>query len=247
MSFASSTYSNTTSGHISTASHASNHKTKVYCKNPDEAANKNHNNNLADFEEKAKEQAVKLKNARKPEIYLYAIAQQRKLLNKYIQHFGLDITNLVIPLAFIYIDSKDGGTKASEAEIVANEKAKIEREKQHAIYQAELLKKHKLDLAKWRKNKLNGRFYGRTNFDYLRFNSDTNRIETTQNVEIPLRTAKAFYKQVLDTVKTGKCTVCGTNFMDHYEIREINSKQIVVGCHTIEIKEIKALANHMGW
>jgi hypothetical protein len=249
--FTTRSYSNTTSGHKYTVERASSHKTKIYCKNPDEAARGYHANNIADFEATARNIAQKLPNSRKPEIYLNQIAQERSTLKKYAERFKLDLES-VPTLAFIWIESKDGGTQATEQERKANELARIEREKNEAIRNAELLAKHKKDLIKWRSYKDNfsisrTQFYSRTGLDYLRFNHVTNRIETTQNVEIPLEIAKRFYKQVLETVASGKCEICGTEFMNKYEIRDVNKEFIRVGCHKITIKEIKALAKKMGW
>lgn len=246
--FTTRSYSPTTSGHKWTAERASSHKTKIYCKNPDEAGRGFHLYNIADFEANAKAIAQSLPTSRKPEKYLNEIASERNKLNKYAEHFNLDLTDVKYKLSFIYIESKDGGIQATEQERKANELAKIEREKNEAIRNAELLIKHKKDLLKWRAFKLDGyKFYNRTTLDYLRFNTETNRIETTQSVEIPLEIAKRFYKQVLNTVASGKCELCGTDFMNKYEIKEINKEFIRVGCHKITIKEIKALAKKMNW
>jgi len=246
--FTTRSYSPTTSGHKWTVERASSHKTKIYCKNPDEAGRGFHLYNIADFEANAKAIAQSLPTSRKPEKYLNEIASERNKLNKYAEHFNLDLTDVKYKLSFIYIESKDGGIQATEQERKANELAKIEREKNEAIRNAELLIKHKKDLLKWRAFKLDGyKFYNRTTLDYLRFNTETNRIETTQSVEIPLEIAKRFYKQVLNTVASGKCELCGTDFMNKYEIKEINKEFIRVGCHKITIKEIKALAKQMNW
>jgi len=249
--FTTRSYSNTTSGHKYTVERASSHKTKIYCKNPDEAARGYHANNIADFEANARIIAQKLPNSRKPEIYLNQIAQERSTLKKYAEHFNLDLES-VPTLAFIWIESKDEGTQATEQERKEKELARIKREKNEAEARIEAIKKEKKDLIKWRAYKDEfsrsyARFYSRTGLDYLRFNTVTNRIETTQNVEIPLEIAKRFYKQVLDTVASGKCEICGTGFMNKYEIKEINKDFIRVGCHKITIKEVKTFAKQMNW
>lgn len=245
-------YSPTTSKHKCTVERASSHKTKIYCKNPDEAGRGFHLYNIADFEANAKAIAQNLPNSRKPEKYLSQIEQERNALNKYAQHFNLDLTDVIYKLSFIYIESKDGGTQATEQERKANELARIEREKRDAEARIEAIKKEKKDLIKWRAYKdqfsmQHARFYSRTGLDYLRLNTVTNRIETTQNVEIPVEIGKRFYKQVLDTVASGKCELCGTEFMNKYEIKEINKDFIRVGCHKITIKEIKTFAKQMNW
>lgn len=251
--FTTRTYSSTTSGHISTVRHASSHKTHIYCKNPDEALRGYHANNIADFEANARSIAQSLPNSRKPEIYLHKIAQERELLKKYAEHFKLDLTDAIYKLAYIWIESKDGGNKASEEERKANEIARIEREKREAERLERQAKEHKSNVSKWRKfadkySMQRATLYSRCELvDYLRFNHVTNRIETSQGVEIPLEYAKKFYLQVLETVTNGKCELCGTDFLSRYEIKDINKNFIRIGCHKITIKEIKALAKKLNW
>lgn len=251
--FTTRTYSNTTAGHINTTSHACNHKTKIYCSNPVNASEGYHEDNIASFEKQAKNIAQSLPNSRKPEIYLNRIKEQRDLLKTYANHFNIDLTSPEHELAYIWIESKSGGTEASEQERKAIELANIERAKQHAIRQAKELKQHKQNLVKWRKFKSvhavnKSTLYSRSEeIDYLRFNVDTNRIETSQGVEVPLDYAKKFYMQVLETVANGKCELCGTDFLSKYQIKDINKNFIQIGCHKITIKEIKALAKQLNW
>lgn len=246
-------YSNTTSKHKYTVRYAASHKTLLYCKNPFSASCGNHSENIADFEAKAKAEASKLKNARKPELYLEKIRDQRYLLEKYAKHFNINLDTCGVPLAFIWVESKDGGTKASEAELIERQKAKELADKNRAIHEAEQLALHKKRVTYWRKFQKayyndKATLYSRNEgIDYLRFNEKTQRIETSQGVEVPLRTGKTFYKQVLEIVKTGNCTLCGQNFMEHYEIKEINKDFVSIGCHKITIKEIKALSKKLGW
>lgn len=251
--FTTRTYSVTTSGHINTTSHACNHKTKIYCSNPKQASEGYHEANIKSFEQQAKSIAQSLPNSRKPEIYLNKISEQRELLKTYASHFNIDLTSPEHELVYIWIESKSGGAEASEQELKARELASIEAEKRRAIKQANELKQHKKSLAIWRKFKSvhainKSALYSRSEeIDYLRFNTVTNRIETSQGVEVPLDYAKRFYMQVLETVANGKCELCGTDFLSKYQIKDINKDFIHIGCHKITIKEIKALAKQLSW
>lgn len=244
-------YSPTTSGHISIVRYAANHKTFIYCKNPDQASRGYHAENIADFESNAKSIAQSLPNSRKPEIYLNKIAQERETLKKYAEHFNLDLTSY--NLKFIYIESKDGGAKATEQELKEREERRLKAEERERERQAERLKEHKKNVIKWRK--FAGKYENQTahlysreeRIDYLRHNTVTNRIETSQGIEVPLEYAKKFYLQVLEIVANGTCDICGTQFLNAYEIKEINKDFIQIGCHKITIKEIKALAKQLNW
>lgn len=250
--FTTRTYSPTTSGHISIVRYAANHKTFIYCKKPDQAASGYHAENIACFESNALSIAQSLLNSRKPEIYLHKIAQERETLKKYAEHFNLDLTDEKYKLSFIWIESKDGGKDVIEEERRLNELARIEREKREAERQKQAIKKHKKNVTKWRK--FDGKYSMQTAslsrieyIDYLRFNHVTDRVETSQGVEIPGDYAKKFYMQVLEIVANGKCNICGTQFLNAYEIKEINKDFISIGCHKITIKEVKKLAKQLNW
>ncbi len=102
-------------------------------------------------------------------------------------------------------------------------------------------------LAKWRNFEFTGYFNNHTGFDFLRFNEVENRVETSQQVRIPADIAKHFYGLVLRTISLGGCTDCNIRLMNAYEVKQINKNFIQVGCHKIEIKEIQALTNKLGW
>ncbi len=231
-------YSNTTARHISVVRQAT-HGLVIYCAYPDKDHDANLNQWLKDAElchyksNKAKQQRTKLGA-------LAGLAEIEKEAKIYCEFFGLDIATE----APVLVEALKCNDTAQLAEYtVKKEQAQKVAE---AHRQKELKKKHAKELRKFRAFQVQ-RLYTHDGNDYLRFNTESQRIETSQAVEIPLRTGKAFYKQILQTVKTSNCVICGQQFMDRYEIKEINKDFVIVGCHKISIKEVQKLATSLNW
>lgn len=231
-------YSVTTSAHINTVRPAVNHKTLIYCAYPDLADEGSHIKNIQQFEYEAKNISKNLPKSKKPEIYLSKIAHQRDLLNKYAKHFNLDLKQYA--LVYIYIESKDGQSKASEAEKIAIEKAEKARQK-------ELEKKHKKEVKEFRTFKRERIYTSIKGSDYLRFNKKTKRVETSQGVEIPAEIARRFYKWIKSTIKAGGCSGECTQKILNYEVRYVNANEMQIGCHTISMGEVESIAKLLNW
>lgn len=232
-------YSNTTAMHINIVRSACSHKERIYCKYPEYAANGTHSENINAFEQEAKNWAAYLDKARKPEKYLIEITRQREELTKYCNYFNLDIKSF--DLSHIFIESKADGAEAREAE-----RKKIEDQRKKN--EERKIKEAKESLRKFRAFKSN-RIYGRyNNLDYLRYNDMTERIETSQGVEIPVLLARKFYYWVKTTIKNGGCkdSECKMNILD-YEVKAVNNKLMIIGCHNIEIKEADRIAKLLKW
>lgn len=235
-------YSNTTATQIATVRQACNHIDKIYCYDPSSSTAENleqwlkNVNSIIGAINSAKQQRSKLKAFEQLE-------SVKSEVNIYCEFWGLNLETENKEL-FIALQSNDFTDLLKFKE----QQDEIQKEKR-ALMAIKALKEHKENLKKWRK--FDGRYnrlYTRIEqVDYLRFNTSTNRVETSQGIEIPLRTAKDFYSKVLETVKTGKCTICGSDFMDKYEVKEISKDHVIVGCHNITIKEIQKLAKALNW
>ena len=235
--FTTRTYSNTTAGHISTARSAVSHKTLVYCKHPKAAEENDHEANMDDFEYKAKEIAKSLPRSRKPEIYLARIKEQRELMEAYATHFNLNVA--AYPMAYIFIRSKDGASEASEQETLAMKVAEKLRTKLEKAKEKKELK----DFRAFKRVRLSTRI----NTDYLRFNSTTNRIETSQGIEIPVEAAKRFYKWSMKIIKAGGCTGDCVEKILEYKVKSIDKDFMKIGCHNIPVAEVSLIAKQLNW
>lgn len=205
-------YSNTTAKHLHIVRHACNHLNVIYCFHPEY----NHADNFSHWQSVAEGNAQKLRTARKPEKYLNEIEAQAVQARRYAEFFGLSLPE-TLQVAFAV-------SNAEEYHQYTVKKREIAIKEQRAA-QRRLQRKFKNELAKWLKGE-NKRLYTRFNRDYLRFNTITERIETSQNVEIPLRTGRTIY----EAIKAGTLKV-GDTVLDRYSVHAVNG-EIVIGCHT---------------
>lgn len=227
-------YSVSTSKHIRIVSSACNHLNTIYCNNP----NENTQYNIDEFVSEAENIVANLLKAKKPEKYLNELSYVQSKVNKYLSFFGLKLENYPKLAAVLNISNKSDYLQYSEKK---TELAKSEETKR----QNELKKQLSKELTKWRSGKVN-RLYFRNGYDFLRLSSDGTRVQTSQNIEIPLNKAKVFYSLVLKSISKGGCTDCDLKILD-YQVTEINKDFIKIGCHTIETKEYKKLAKKLGW
>jgi len=227
------TYSILTTKHLNIVRQASRHLDLLFVPDPDLPKEEL----FEKWYRQIKEIAPALNNARKPEKYILEIQQVFDEAKRYANFFGYEIPEVLV--------------RASEIENIGqyhevlqkeNELRKAQAQKE----QAEALRIQKIQLKRWRKFATS---YLTTadGFDYLRFNKITERIETTQRVEIPLAVGRQFYSIVLDTIAKGGCTDCKLRLMDRYKVLAINKNFIKVGCHKISLKEIKLFAKQQGW
>jgi len=228
-------YSNTTAKHIGIVRSACSQYNLIYCHNPESALRGGHSENVERFEQEAKNWAGYLPKSRKPEKYLVEIERERVKAEKYAEFFKLNLSKF--GLSFLYTASKnDYAGKLEQAEAVRKE-----REKKRM---AEAKRKEKAELRKFKAFESN-RVYG-AEFSYLRFNKETNRIETSQQIEIPLEIAKRTFKWLQTVLKGGGCTECNFKVLE-YEVQTVSKDLFTVGCHKIPITEVKAIQKQLGW
>lgn len=225
-------YSNTTAKHKSIVRNATNHLNLIYCNDPSDGRTLN----MEAFEKEMKGALVGLANARKPEKYINEAECILERVKKYAEFFGMEVPTHLIEL----IDSAKTG---KYAEYLKNEAVRIEAERKEK--ELKRIKEFKKQIAKWRKGegqRLYDRFYG---VDYLR--AIGQRIETSQGIEIPYETGKRAFKIILALIAKGGCLgECNFKILD-FEVKEVNKDFIVVGCHKIEMTEVKKIAKQMNW
>lgn len=205
-------YSNTTCKHINHVHNASNHINKVFCAYP----NGSHVENFTYWINEAEKNIDKLANARKPEKYIFELQR----INEYAQKYAKAL-NTKIPALLSKI------TDISEKNDISDYLAKKQK-----LRDKEARKKakiHKEALNKWRKFEIST-LYDRDGFDYLRYNKEKQRFETSQRVEIPLALGLKLYDKIKNKIQFEKVL--------DYSVKEINKNFIQVGCHKITIKEI---------
>lgn len=220
------TYSSTTSKQQHLTRMATRHLDVIHCPDAMDSKADNFNSWLSEI----KAIAANLKGARKPEKYLLQINQVYDKVKLYSEFCGVEIPTDLTGFSQLG-DGKEYGQSLKQA----YDAAKIIADKKLAE-----------TLDKWRGFEFTGYFTNNSGFDFLRFNESENRVETSQQIQIPADIAKVFYRLVLRTIESGGCVNCNERLL-YYQVNEINSNFIKVGCHKIEIKEIKALTNKLGW
>ena len=207
------TYSNTTAKQIRLARNATNQYQKIYCHYPAGTHSENFNALLREAEQTAQ----KLQKAKKPEIYLNELGHISHLATQYAQFFGIEIPETLQKVVSI----KD---KAENIAYLADKNALLLIEKKREAKEAKI--KFKENFKKWLSFET-PYLYGRLNFDFLRLNSE--RIDTTQGVQIPTELGKRLYHKI----KTNDLKV-GDKVLN-FEVNEVGEK-IKIGCHTFTKK-----------
>ena len=210
-------YSNTTSKHIMMLSNATRDKKQFFT---EQVEPKKALINLENWVNKLP-RATKNKN-----IYL---SQIDNTLKKYTQF--LEYTNKDISISdkeshekiLVLKDSFYNNFENLEQEIKEQQKRQKEKEKQ-AI---------KENLVKWKNLEINY-FGNKTGNDFLRLNSEN--IETSQGVKIPITEAKRLLK-LIDTKN-----IIGQRVDDRFIVRSFDNI-LKVGCHNIDINEINYIKN----
>jgi hypothetical protein len=207
-------YSNSTAKHINLVHHATSHIKKIWCAYPDGTHEENFNYWLND----AEAIAAKLKNARKPEIYLTQLNDLKYKVGIYKQYFKIDMP-LTLDKALSITD------KAEVIEYLESKQKIIDAEarrkaKEHA-------KQHAQELVKWRAFEKQS-LYIRDGFDYIR--KDEENFQTSQGVKIPIAVGLRFYNNISNSK-------IGDKFLD-YTINEVTKTHIGIGCHKITFTEI---------
>jgi hypothetical protein len=206
-------YSNTTSKHIAITRGACNHKDIVYCYSPESGPNINFDHWLKNIEA----EIDKLARARKPELYLNNIENVATKVKRYSQYTGNAIPEKLIEA--MKITDKDQYAGYQENRIEQAKKAQKQAE-------IELQARHKEELEKWQ-NFETSRLYLRDGSDYLRVNSENDRIETTQAVHIPNEIARRLWLAIKEnTLKVGDKIL-------YYNVDKAD-KIVKIGCHTFK-------------
>jgi hypothetical protein len=228
-----STYSRTTAAHITIVKQASRHLNQILVPDPD----MRREDMFEQWYSEMRNCADQLSQARKPQKYIWEIQAIFGEVEAYAAFFDCEIPQYLSEAGQIQNGEQYHEVLRRETEI-----RKAQEEKERLLQ----LKVQKERLKLWRTFKTN-RLHTVDGFDYLRYNKTTERVETSQNVEIPALVARRFYTLVMETIAGGGCADCRFRLMDRYEVSTITKDLIRVGCHQISLKEIKSFTKKQGW
>lgn len=213
-------YSNSTAKHINYFNNASRHIDKIYTYDIEKPFN-----NISLFKNSLTASRARLATARKKHIYIEQIQNECETLQKYISYLeGLKDKNLKTTIKELKKVYKDF---SSIDEDFNTEKLRSEIKRQAEKQARAKLKKDKEAINKFLNFETH--YIGGLTFDVLRYNEKTQRVETTQRVEIPVEIARRLQNELKEgAVKEGDKVM-------HYTVRSMNKKHISIGCHRFEI------------
>jgi hypothetical protein len=171
-----------------------------------------------------KENEEKLKNARKPEIYVNEIISSFETLESYLVEFKQ--VNIIKSDEFKSIKKIYKALYKDKDKYLEQAKARGIKEKEQAkkLLAEQLIKFYNFEID---------RIYGKkVDEDFLRVSQDRTQVETTQGVRIDIEDARHLYK----LIKAGK-DVAGER-IGVYRVSSLNG-HLVVGCHRINKKNVK--------
>jgi len=194
--FTTRSYSNTTAKQKNIVESASRHIEKIYV----DSVNFSPRDNFEKIEEEVKPLIDKILTARKPLDIINKVEREKANAQKYADFTGTKIPKTLQKL-FSFVDSKkvkEHIEKRAErnAQIEENREVKeLQKQEENRLKQAE-------NLEKWRNFNFQGYFHG-LGKDFLRYNTEKQRVETSQNVQIPVIIAKKFYFELIDKLNAG--------------------------------------------
>ncbi len=239
--FTTRSYSNTTAAHIQAARGAIFGEMIIYCCDPEAAARGNHSENMQYWENKAHEAALSLPKSRKPENWLSVIASARREMERYAEYFKCGVKKY--KFRYLYVESKDGGTKATEAEIKANAKAEKERA-------ARIASALELEIKLFRSFQRETVDADHT-FTYLRADLIGGYVQTSKRVRIPMPEALKAWAKLKDIQADPIHRTYGMGEKPFqifgYSLRAASASEFTVGCHRITFKELDDVAKAAGF
>lgn len=223
-------YSNSTSKHIGIVRGALSQYDKVYTydvNKPQETVRRV--NNII------KEELKNLARARKPEIYISNIMREVRHVTELQKVFkSVKVYKKDYPILYDLIKK---GENYFSPEVIAKVKdnEKKRKEKQRKAQQEKL--------NKWRS--FEGGFFSSLGQEtYLRYNPNTDKVETSKHVQIEVREAKALYNIWVAQPERleGQQIVNG-----RYRVNRCNKNTLIAGCHTIRFEEAERIAKELNF
>lgn len=165
----------------------------------------------------------KLKNARKPEIYVNIILNKFESLTKFLKEFkqiNLLKSDKYKELKKIYnLLNKDRDAYIEKAK----EREKREKQKKLLKFQDDLIKFFNYDL--------NYIVKSNNQDDYIRISEDKKNIETTQGVKISIEECRKLYTMIENNINIERHRI------DNYIVTSMDGA-LKIGCHNINIKNV---------
>jgi hypothetical protein len=240
--FNSTTYSNTTSKHQRVVSYAINHKTiiKVPIVNLRGSYSEDHLKNIQHFVGNIRHY-IDLQSRARIADYRPEINRDLAYLNVYVEIFRLKSKLTKLEKSLLTVNADD--LVNVENDFAQNVKRREElKRKKIAKAKKESIKKAKEKLKLWMNNEIDHLpwYSFDSNKVYLRYNKETEKIESSKGAKVPIKEAKVLFKLMrngkdIKGFKIGSFTVISYN------------GTLKIGCHEIEQDEIQRMTKVLNW
>lgn len=210
-------YSNSTAKHINYLRQATNQYKRFYVTETNEQFL------LNKFDELLK----KLVKAKKPEIYINEI---NYLFGKYCDFQDYKKSKLNKELVKFHKIANENLDLEKYKKAIQTKELKEKKEKE---------RKAKISIQDFRTYETNRIYKGLTGFDYLRLSECKNFVQTSQDLNIDINEAK----KLAFAIERGM-NIVGYK-ISHYIVKSIDKKQLIIGCHNFEIKEIDQIIKQL--
>jgi hypothetical protein len=180
--------------------------------------------------------------SRKPEIYINSIHHLQGMIKRYAYYTETKLTK--------------AENKFLQENITSKEVTDLILKRQKAEKAAKL-RKQKQQIADFKNFKIRTIHNRANDLDYLRFNPESKRVQTSQGVDVPEGSAQTiynilanFWRKIDQYGKSREVTNAGLNLNVPgfcYELDTITKNTVKFGCHLIERKEIEGIATGQNW
>ena len=250
-------YSNTTAKHISKACSAVSHKTFInvwYVPTGNfEYLATTHEANLTAWKRELSKVVKELGNKRIRNIGSRVNEAERVIaqIDAYCQYFKLPVKDKELKKLIQTAKNPqfvEMARAAAEKQAAAHEKKVKEAARAYDIYIEMWRERRDEEIKELPDNtKALINFYANQAAAYtrLRFNPDTERVETSKGVEIPAEIAKRAYFSLNGCLKSS-CNDLSIPVL-HYTITETGKDYIKAGCHTIPKSDVQYIATVLKW
>lgn len=248
-------YSNTTSKHIYKTRQAISHKNIIWCYYVPTffGSNYDHNKNVEEWKRQIKTLFSEVGNKRIRDINKRTseISYHIENLNTYCTYFKFKIKDKELK-GLIKMSQSNNLIQLARA---ANEMMNVRKAKETVLAKKAFDKYIDLwrkwdnegikNLSEKTKSLISTYRVSEGHFTRLRYDKNTDRIETSKGVQIPAKVAKQAYL-TLNGCLSKACHELSIPVMG-YTITETTKDALIAGCHTIPKQDVTYIANLLGW
>jgi hypothetical protein len=241
------TYSSSTSGHVARVRRAASHLNLIHVPSLDSGRSARDFFRVWMSEAESLYKSFHAANVSGKGRYSNAMLSLESRVSAYTEFFGERVPEDLAELLALahnqtWIEARRESERRAEEREANRSAAQAERARRAEERRARIFPEQ---LEKFRAGEISY-ISARNGFDYLRYNAEARRIETSQSVQIPRTAARRMYYWLLTARDSGGCAPCNYKITG-FTVREVSADMLRVGCHNIPFSEVEAIAARLGW